>query len=164
MAVPDVAAQCLHRIGELAAHARDLDHERLLVGIGHHDPAAGPGDAEQLVERRHRVGEVHQDPIGPAAAERRIGERELFGEPLADAPDVWERPRAHRPRSIDADRLLGGNHRRVLAGAAAKVEDVGLPSELLEAVTFVGLDLAARRRRAASRPRLCGSSLRSTSS
>ena len=43
MAVPDVAAQGFDRVGELAAHARDLDHERLLVGIGHDDPAAGAG-------------------------------------------------------------------------------------------------------------------------
>ena len=155
VAVPDVAAQCLDRVGELAAHAGNLDHERLLVGIGKHDPAARPGDAEQLVERPHRIGEVHQDPIGPAPAEGRVGERELLGEPLADAPDARERPRAHRPRSIDADRLLRRRRPRRPGRARSRGRGRGSPLGAARSCDACRPGSRARRRRApASRPRL----------
>ena len=49
---------------QVGGNARDLDHQRFLIQIGDHDPAARARDADHLAERPHGISQLLQHPAG----------------------------------------------------------------------------------------------------
>ena len=96
--------------GRLELEAKDGDcprrplvrgrvHQGLPVGLERHQPAAGPKDSGDLVDRGSRLGDVLESPFDPDACERRRGERQLGCVADHDPEAQPKRPRTPMTRN-----------------------------------------------------------------
>ena len=79
VAVTDIAPEAPDGGDQLGPHARHLDDERALVGVGDDDVAARARDPHHLRERGVGIVEVLEHAVGAHAGEHAPTERERAG-------------------------------------------------------------------------------------
>jgi hypothetical protein len=101
--VPDVAAEGLQPVEDALADARDLDDQRLLIGVGDHDAPARGEDPDHLPQRDDGAAQVLDDTVCPRPGEGLGRERKVVGVRPADDGASCRGRRRHGRRRLDPD-------------------------------------------------------------